>query len=82
MSEQGRATEHELAGLHGEFARFLSGRLQSGEVAAAELNCIRQFLKDNGIDCVPGANPDMNDLVEGLPTFTQTEDEEEDQILH
>lgn len=69
-----RARESELAGLHGVFAKFLSAKLASGEVSAAELNCIRQFLKDNGIDCVGQTNPDINSIVSTLPTFENMDD--------
>ena len=68
-TEQSRAGENELASLHGYFAKFLKGRLMSGEVTAGELNCIRQFLKDNAIDCMGGENPDIHDITKNLPTF-------------
>ncbi|MFI3272617.1 MAG: hypothetical protein R3Y11_11045 [Pseudomonadota bacterium] len=65
-----RGTEDDLADLHGMMAQYFSGRLKSGEaLAPSELNCIRQFLKDNGIDCVGGENADMNDITNNLPTF-------------
>lgn len=67
-----RAPEQELAALHGAFARFLADRLKSGEATGPELNCIRQFLKDNGIDCVGRDNPDIHDITANLPTFDDT----------
>lgn len=70
-----RAKEGDLAELHGMFAKFLSTKLKAGEVTGPELNCIRQFLKDNGIDCVGSANTDMNDIVANLPTFDTDSDD-------
>ena len=69
MENQLRAKEEELASLHGMFAQFLKARLQSGDVKPAELSVIRQFLKDNGIECIGEMNNDMVDLAEELPRF-------------
>ena len=66
-----RAGEEELAGLHGLFARYLKERLASGDVKPAELSVIRQFLKDNGIECIGEMNNDMLDLAEELPKFEE-----------
>ena len=44
-------------------------RLQSGEANASDLNVIRQFLKDNGINCVGEANDDLKKLEASLPEF-------------
>lgn len=81
MAEDDRARESELASLHGVFAKFLSEKLASGEASAAELNCIRQFLKDNGIDCIGQANADINSIVVDLPKFENT-DTDNDFILN
>lgn len=69
MENQLRAKEEELASLHGMFAQFLRTRLQSGDVKPAELSVIRQFLKDNGIECIGEMNNDMLDLAGELPKF-------------
>lgn len=69
MEKQLRAKEEELASLHGVFAQFLKARLQSGDVKPAELSVIRQFLKDNGIECIGEMNNDMLDLAGELPKF-------------
>lgn len=76
-----RAREGELASLHGVFAQFLANKLSSGEASAAELNCIRQFLKDNGIDCIGQANVDINSIVHNLPKFEDT-NTDNDHILN
>ncbi|MDE7064398.1 MAG: hypothetical protein K2O70_02865 [Desulfovibrionaceae bacterium] len=76
MYNDNRAPEEVLASLHGEFANFLAQRLKSGEVTGAELNCIRQFLKDNGIDCVGRENPDISDITANLPAFEDTGDDD------
>lgn len=76
-----RGTEDDLADLHGMMARYFNSRLKSGEpLVPSELNCIRQFLKDNGIDCVGGENVDMNDITKSLPVFDVGDIE--DHLLH
>lgn len=81
---QKRGTEAELAGLHGLLSQYFSARLNSGEsLTPSELNVIRQFLKDNGIDCVGSENPVINDIVESLPTFADSgEGDEGDRLLN
>lgn len=81
---QKRGTEAELASLHGLLSQYFSARLNSGEaLAPSELNVIRQFLKDNGIDCVGSENPDINSIVESLPTFADSgEGDEGDRLLN
>ena len=70
-----RAPEQELAALHGALAKHMADMLKSKEpVPPATLNAIRQFLKDNGIDCVGKSNPDVNDITENLPVFEPEED--------
>lgn len=78
-----RASENELASLHGIFAEVLAAKLKSGEVSSSELSVIRQFLKDNGIDCVGSVSPDMNSIVDGLKDYSNVtgEDDEDDRIL-
>ena len=68
-----RAGETELADLHGLFARYLKDRLASGDVKPAELSVIRQFLKDNGIECLGEMNSDMLDIAGELPKFEESE---------
>ncbi|WP_298996916.1 hypothetical protein [uncultured Desulfovibrio sp.] len=74
----GRGTEDMLADLHGLMASYfkdvLSNSRATGEpLPPATLNAIRQFLKDNGIDCVGRNNADMNDITRDLPTFEEDE---------
>ena len=64
-----RASEMALAGLHGLFAQHLLNRLKSGEVTTQELNTIRQFLKDNGIECIGEMNSTIVDITAHLPSF-------------
>lgn len=75
----GRGTEDMLADLHGlmaiHFKDVLKHSRESGEpVPPATLNAIRQFLKDNGIDCIGRNNQDINDLTKDLPVFDETGD--------
>ena len=65
----GRASENKLADLHGTLALHFMERLRSGDCTASDLNVIRQFLKDNGIDCVGADNPELQGIVADLPQF-------------
>lgn len=82
-NHNGRGTEDMLADLHGLMASYFKDTLrnsrETGEpIPPATLNAIRQFLKDNGIDCVGRNNADMNDITRDLPTF---EEDGEGEIL-
>ena len=57
----------ELEELHALLAKELKERLVSGECSPAELNVIRQFLRDNKIDGIPADNSAFGDLVNSLP---------------
>ena len=65
----GRATEGALASLHGCFALHLMERLKSGDATASDLNVIRQFLKDNNINCAGEQSDTMKELAASLPEF-------------
>lgn len=79
----GRAPEQELSALHGALARHMANMLKSKEpVPPATLNAIRQFLKDNGIDCHGIENPDINDITKALPTFEGDGEDVEERLLH
>ena len=56
-----------LADVHELLAQWCLERLREGDATAADLNIIRQFLKDNNIDCVPTENNSMAKLAEELP---------------
>jgi hypothetical protein len=45
----------------------LKSRLDDGSISTAELNILRQFLKDNGISAQPVAGTSFGDLVASLP---------------
>ena len=75
---EGRASLEDLARLHGLLARVLTERLLEGGVSASELNVVRQFLKDNGVDCARPPVPELGDLVAGLPFYEEEPDEDED----
>lgn len=62
-----RASEDVLGSLHEALAQTLLIKLKSGECTAADLNVVRAFLKDNGIECVPERNETMKDLLASLP---------------
>lgn len=73
-----KASEKELSDLHGELAKYLKHKLQNGEVTAADLGQIRQFLKDNRIEATIDQNPDMGSIVEALPTFDSADEKFDD----
>ena len=53
--------------LHLCLAKELLGKIQSGEAKAGDLNVARQFLKDNGVECLPVESNPMQELMENLP---------------
>ena len=53
--------------LHYELAKDLLDKVRSGEAKAGDLNVARQFLKDNGIECIPVENNPMEELMNSLP---------------
>lgn len=74
----GRGSLEELGQLHGLLTRVLIERLLEGGVSAAELNVVRQFLKDNGVDIVQPGEPDLSGLIAGLPVFDDGDEDEQD----
>ncbi len=42
-----------LEKLHLLLAKELTDKITSGEAKAGDLNVARQFLKDNGVECLP-----------------------------
>ena len=56
-----------LKSLHFELAKDLLDKVRSGEAKAGDLNVARQFLKDNGIECIPVENNPMTALMNNLP---------------
>ena len=69
-----RASEDTLAALHGAMAEHLTEMLKDGsELKSADLNVMRQFLKDNHVEVILGADVDgaMSKMVETLGKMTQ-----------
>jgi len=62
-----KATEEMLAALHGQMAKAMKTRLEGNDVTASDLNVIRQFLKDNGINSDGNADPNIKSLADDLP---------------
>ena len=56
-----------LEDLHSTLTDVLIERVKSGEAKAGDLNVARQFLKDNGIECIPTEKNGMEDLMKNLP---------------
>ena len=61
-----------LSKLHDMLATKLTEIVNKEDVTASELNVVRQFLKDNGIDAIPADNSAMGDLVAALPESFKT----------
>ena len=53
--------------MHECLAKELLGKIKSGEAKAGDLNVARQFLKDNGVECIPIESNPMQELMENLP---------------
>ena len=57
-----------LKSLYYELAKELLDRVRCGDAKAGDLkNVARQFLKDNGIECIPVENNPMTELMNNLP---------------
>ena len=56
-----------LSRLHGRLASVLTDLLDSGEASTADLNVLRQFLKDNQITSQPVEDTPFGDLARSLP---------------
>lgn len=67
------ANEEVLSVLHGLLAEHLLKKLRSGDLERGDLNVIRQFLKDNSIDCYGPGDETLGSIADELPQF-DTED--------
>ena len=56
-----------LEKLHLLLAKELTDKITSGEAKAGDLNVARQFLKDNGIECIPTEKNGLEDIMNNLP---------------
>ena len=56
-----------LNNLHSALTETLLDKVTSGDAKAGDLNVARQFLKDNGIECLPVEKNPMQELMENLP---------------
>jgi len=56
-----------LEQLHLVLAQELLDKVKSGDAKAGDLNVARQFLKDNGVECLPVEKNPMQELMENLP---------------
>lgn len=61
------SVKEKLEELHDLVAETLLNRIRDGEATPADLNVARQFLKDNGIDAIPGKDTPMFNLALALP---------------
>ena len=56
-----------LEQLHLVLAQELLDKVKSGDAKAGDLNVARQFLKDNGVECIPVEKNPMEELMLILP---------------
>lgn len=53
--------------IHTVLAETLFDKIKNGTATSTDLNVARQFLKDNGIDCVPQASEPLLNLAKIMP---------------
>tara|TARA_R100000781_G_C3988721_1_gene96159 strand:- start:17 stop:238 length:222 start_codon:yes stop_codon:yes gene_type:complete len=56
-----------LESLHTALVQELLDRIRTGDAKPSDLNVARQFLKDNGIECLPVPESPFGDLMASLP---------------
>ena len=56
-----------LESLHTALVQELLDRIRTGDAKPSDLNVARQFLKDNGIECLPVPESPFGDLMAALP---------------
>ena len=56
-----------LESLHTVLIQELLNRIRTGDATPSDLNVARQFLKDNGIECLPVQESPFGDLMASLP---------------
>ena len=61
------STTEVLSELHAGLAHLFMERLREGTVGTAELNILRQFLKDNQINAQPTEGSEFGELAKALP---------------
>ena len=64
-----KADENMLAEMHGLMAQVMLEKLRTRTLDKGDLNVIRQFLKDNAIDCYGPANEALGSIASELPKF-------------
>ena len=61
------STTEVLSELHAGLAHLFMERLREGTLGTAELNILRQFLKDNQISAQPTEGSEFGELAKALP---------------
>ena len=68
MNSMAKETTNEvLSELHAGLAHLFMERLREGTLGTAELNILRQFLKDNQISAQPSEGTAFGELAKALP---------------
>ena len=60
-------TTEVLSELHAGLAQLFLEKLREGELGTAEINILRQFLKDNQISSQPVEESEFGELAKALP---------------
>lgn len=68
-NKSAKADEAVLSEMHGLMAQVMLEKLRTGNLVKGDLNVIRQFLKDNAIDCYGPENETLGSIVSELPKF-------------
>ena len=68
-----------LSKLHSAIPKFILAKIEDGSATAADLAVAVKYLKDNGVDCVASANPDVTSLAERM-NFP-VDDDDEDRVI-
>ena len=61
------STPEVLSELHAGLAHLFMERLREGTLGTAELNILRQFLKDNQINAQPTEGSEFGELAKAVP---------------
>lgn len=64
-----KASQDSLSELHGMLAQAMTEKLRSGDFTASDLNVIRAFLRDNGVDSDPHTDDNIQSIVDELPEY-------------
>lgn len=68
-----KASLETLASLHETVAQTLLDKIKDGTATASDISNAIKFLKDNGIEAIPGPENPVGGLARQFPTFPEEE---------